>query len=78
MSIKIKEKTHIEKIDESNINYKIAYNSKNNKFNYLGNWLEKESTIFVNPRADCLRMISFVSPASSALCTRAFIRHFAG
>ena len=48
MSIKIKEKTQIEKIDESNINYKIAYNSKNNKFNYLGNWLEKESTIFVN------------------------------
>lgn len=48
MSIKIKEKNQIEKIDESNINYKIAYNSKNNKFNYLGNWLEKESTIFVN------------------------------
>lgn len=43
-----KEKNQIEKIDESNINYKHAYNSKERKFNWLGNWLQKESTIFKN------------------------------
>lgn len=42
----INEKTQIEKIDDSNINYKYAYNSKFIKFNWLGNWLEKQSTIF--------------------------------
>ena len=43
-----KEKTQIEKIDESNKNYKYAYNSNNTKFTWLGNWLEKESAIFKN------------------------------
>lgn len=41
-------KTQIEKIDVSNNNYKYAYNSKKTKFIWLGNWLEKESTIFKN------------------------------
>ena len=38
----------IEKIDESNRNFKYVYNSKNNKFVWLGNWLEKESSLFKN------------------------------
>lgn len=41
-------KTQIKKIEESNNNYKYAYNSKNPKFTWLGNWLEKQSTIFKN------------------------------
>lgn len=45
---KVKEKNQIEKIDDSCINYKIAYQSKHSKFIKLGNWLEKESTIFKN------------------------------
>lgn len=40
--------TQIEKINKSNKNYKHAYNSKNSKFTWLGNQLEKESTIFKN------------------------------
>ena len=38
----------IKKIDKSNQNYKDTFNSGNYKFSYLGNWLEKESTIFKN------------------------------
>lgn len=45
---KVKIKTQVEKIDESNKNYKYAYNSKSLKFTWLGNWLEKESAIFKN------------------------------
>ena len=41
-------KTQIEKIEESCIDYKHAYNTKHNKFIKLGNWLEKESSIFKN------------------------------
>lgn len=41
-------KTQIERIDESSKNYKDAYNSNFYKFKWLGNWLEKESTIFKN------------------------------
>ncbi len=43
-----KEKTQIEKIDESCSDYKSAYNTKHKKFLKLGNWLEKESSIFKN------------------------------
>lgn len=42
------EKTQLEKIDESCIDYKYACNTKHNKFIKLGNWLEKESAIFKN------------------------------
>lgn len=45
MNNKIK-KTQIEKIEESCDNYKYSYNSSHQKFIKLGNWLEKESTIF--------------------------------
>lgn len=48
MSTEVKEKTQIEKIDESNKNYKYAYSNNFPKFKWLGNWLEKESTIFKN------------------------------
>ncbi len=48
MQSTIKEKTQIEKIDYSNTNYKYAYNSNCLKFNWLGNWLEKQSTVFKN------------------------------
>lgn len=44
----VKEKTQIEKIDESNENYKYAYNTYFPKFKWLGNWLEKQSSIFRN------------------------------
>ena len=48
MITKVQEKSQLEKINSSCINYKIAYNSKSSKFLKLGNWLEKESTIFKN------------------------------
>ena len=48
MTTKVKEKSQIEKIEISNKNYIDAYNSNNNKFTWLGNWLEKESAIFKN------------------------------
>lgn len=48
MNMEIKEKTQIEKINESNRNYKSAYNTNFSKFKWLGNWLEKESIIFKN------------------------------
>jgi len=38
----------ITKIKNSNNNYIKAYNSKNSKFIKLGNWLVKESRIFIN------------------------------
>ena len=41
-------KNQIEKIENSCINYKEAHNSKHIKFSKLGNWLEKESSIFKN------------------------------
>ena len=44
----VKEKTQIDKIDESNENYKYAYNTYFPKFKWLGNWLEKQSSIFRN------------------------------
>ncbi len=44
--MKTEEKTQIEKIDDSCIDYKYAYNTNHNKFSKLGNWLEKESSIF--------------------------------
>lgn len=43
-----KTKSQIEKIDESNKNYKYTYNLNYPKFTWLGNWLEKESAIFKN------------------------------
>ena len=46
MKNEIIEKTQIEKIEESCINYKYTYNTKHNKFIKLGNWLKKESSIF--------------------------------
>lgn len=46
--VDVKNKSQIEKINDSCENYKYAYNSGNSKFNKLGNWLEKESTIFKN------------------------------
>ena len=52
MITKVSEKSQLEKINSSCINYKIAYNSKNSKFLKLGNWLEKESTIFKNEAKD--------------------------
>lgn len=48
MNTEVKEKTQIEKIDKSNIDYKYAYNSKNKKFTWLGNCLEKKAAIFKN------------------------------
>ncbi len=48
MITKEKEKSQIEKIDDSCTNYKYAYNTEHPKFIKLGNWLEKESTIFKN------------------------------
>ena len=48
MNTEVKEKTQIEKIDKSNIDYKYAYNSKNKKFTWLGNCLETEAAIFKN------------------------------
>ena len=45
---KTKEKFQIEKIENSCTNYKEAYITKHVKFLKLGNWLEKESTIFKN------------------------------
>lgn len=45
---KTKEKSQIEKIENSCINYMEAYNSKHIKFSKLGNWLEKQSSIFKN------------------------------
>ena len=45
---KINEKSQNEKIENSCINYKKAHNSKHIKFSKLGNWLEKESSIFKN------------------------------
>ena len=44
--MKTEEKTQIEKIDDSCIDYKYAYNTNHNKFSKLGNQLEKESSIF--------------------------------
>jgi len=41
-SVKIKDK-----IDTACDNFKVAYNSNNQKFNKLDDWLEKESNIFV-------------------------------
>lgn len=46
--MEVKEKTQIEKINESNKNYIYAYNTYFPKFKWLGNWLEKQSTIFKN------------------------------
>ena len=46
MHIKIKEKNQIEKIDESCTNYKNTYKTYHFKFLKLGDWLQKESTIF--------------------------------
>ena len=43
-----KDKTQIQKIESSCVNYKNAYNSNHPKFTWLGNWLEKESKIFKN------------------------------
>lgn len=40
--------SQIEKIDKSCKNYKYIYNTHNNKFIKIGNWLEKESSIFKN------------------------------
>lgn len=48
MKINTEQKTQIEKINDSCENYKYAYNSQNEKFIKLGNWLEKESNIFKN------------------------------
>ena len=42
------ENKQLEKIDESCINYKYAYNTQYNKFIKLGDWLKKESIIFKN------------------------------
>lgn len=39
-------KIQIEKIDKSCLNYKYAYETGNNKFKKIGNWLEKESSVF--------------------------------
>lgn len=36
MNTEVKEKTQIEKIDESNENYKYAYNTNFSKFKWLG------------------------------------------
>lgn len=46
--VKEKDKIQIEKINGSNENYKYAYNTKFSKFKWLGNWLEKQSTVFKN------------------------------
>ncbi len=46
--MKTEVENQIEKIEESCENYKYSYNSKHPKFLKLGNWLEKESTIFKN------------------------------
>ena len=42
----ITKKSQIQKIDDGCQNYKQAYYSKNSKFLYLGNWIEKQSNIF--------------------------------
>ncbi len=46
MNIVLKEKNQIEKINDSCLTYKKAYNSKYAKFSKLGDWVEKESTYF--------------------------------
>ena len=48
MNTETKEKSQIKKIENSCINYKEAHNTKHIKFLKLGNWLEKESSIFKN------------------------------
>lgn len=48
MSIKIEEKEQITKINLSCKNYIYSHNTKHPKFAKLGNWLEKESSIFKN------------------------------
>lgn len=44
----IKENTQIKKIEKGCNNYKHSYYSHHPKFEKLGNWIEKESTIFKN------------------------------
>lgn len=39
-------KSQIEKIKDSSKRYQYVYESNNNKFSKMGNWLEKESTLF--------------------------------
>lgn len=41
-------KNQIQKIDNGCQNYKDTYKTGYSKFSYLGNWIEKESTIFKN------------------------------
>lgn len=48
MDTEVKEKTQVEKIEESIKNYKYAHETKFSKFSKLGNWMEKQSTIFKN------------------------------
>lgn len=48
MNTEVEEKNQIEKINDSCNNYKYAYKSNHSKFLKLGNWLEKESSIFKN------------------------------
>lgn len=48
MNATLEVESQIEKIDKSCENYKYSYHSKQTKFIKLGNWLEKESTIFKN------------------------------
>ena len=38
--------SQIEKIKDSSKRYQYVYESNNNKFSKIGNWLEKESTLF--------------------------------
>ncbi len=44
----IKNENQIKKIYDACKKYEAAYNSKYTKFSKLGNWLDKESTIFYN------------------------------
>lgn len=48
MCIDQKDKSQINKIENSCENYKYAHITNHPKFTKLGNWLEKESTIFKN------------------------------
>lgn len=48
MNATLETKSQTKKIDKSCENYKYSYYSKQAKFIKLGNWLEKESTIFKN------------------------------
>lgn len=46
VNTKVKEKTQIEKIDNACIKYKEVNKSDHIKFNKLGDWLDKESSIY--------------------------------